>query len=965
MAEENEPNGKLPVLRSAALHVHDRSGESRKELERLSNTLELWHREQAQRGRTVESRLRKLGDDAKKRVAINHNISGLKEARRRSVLRDKNGLHFEEEEEEGSDTEEDGKVAPQFWREKHVFAELDELTKSGKWIHTHRWNYGLEERLKIPIAHKQRSARASAINFVGEIIDEKVEEKARRRSYRWGEPQIPKVSIFGLADIADRLLTKNVMLDVKGFTFHDVIVNIIDKAIKSGIFPLNCRDRAIATLTKNEKRHTSSLSSTRRKSGKDFLDQCLGEEALLVKVGECDYLRESIGTRGESGGKKDTSLLIFARVNFAVEVGMDVHDARFIVIVLGSNSPEKRQLDIEIGCSFAALLQDEFVCAAAYNAQEPEEFIDTFIERIHHIKMVPNIHRPTEKGVTKRQKRLGRALSALAETSKQWAKWEARQNVQLRCNSLPQAMTVMQTYAIPLLMGIFFALIWANVDFESFDHWLGGHHSSGGGVTEVGNASSPARRSLLAASGNSHNPTLFGWNAFGHDVTIQFIVNDILMCFFFGLAVKEITEAVSHGGSMYPPQEKAINPLLGTFGGVFGPVSVYFLFIFILDGAGALPEGATFADVAVGWGIPTATDISLAWVTSLLCFGPGHPAVLYLLLLAVVDDGIGLIIIAVFYTEGTPNLVYLLLVLAAMALSYAFRRLKVYSWQIYVFLAGPLAWAGLINASLHPALALVFVVPFMPLHGEKKEGASEGSAGHDGEHSNGPLHQFEDSVKPFVDVFVLFLFGLVNAGVQVNYIGTMSISILLSLVVGKTLGIGLMSMVGEKIGYPAPEGIGSREAFMVGFIASLGLTVALFVSGVAFPASPRLQGEAKMGALLSIVVALIAILISRGICKFKVPESVARTRESDFDIDVDSDSDDEVIDIAMVRSMRETIKNVGKKISETEKAAGAKIEDIFKKSAPRKLERSVTVNTAQKSQTFSEVELTNNRRSIV
>ena len=86
MAEESEPNGKLPVLRSAALHVHDRSGESRKELERLSNTLELWHREQAQKGRTVESRLRKLGDDAKKRVAIKHKISGLKEARRRSPL---------------------------------------------------------------------------------------------------------------------------------------------------------------------------------------------------------------------------------------------------------------------------------------------------------------------------------------------------------------------------------------------------------------------------------------------------------------------------------------------------------------------------------------------------------------------------------------------------------------------------------------------------------------------------------------------------------------------------------------------------------------------------------------------------------------------------------------------------------------------------------------------------------------
>ena len=87
-----------------------------------------------------------------------------------------------------------------------------------------------------------------------------------------------------------------------------------------------------------------------------------------------------------------------------------------------------------------------------------------------------------------------------------------------------------------------------------------------------------------------------------------------------------------------------------------------------------------------------------------------------------------------------------------------------------------------------------------------------------------------------------------------------------------------MSMIGTKIGYPPPPGIQTRDCFMIGFIASIGLTVALFVSGVAYPNSPVLEGEAKFGALLSILSAGIAILISKTCCKFSVPVKIAREK---------------------------------------------------------------------------------------
>ena len=136
-----------------------------------------------------------------------------------------------------------------------------------------------------------------------------------------------------------------------------------------------------------------------------------------------------------------------------------------------------------------------------------------------------------------------------------------------------------------------------------------------------------------------------GTEVFGRSVTAHFLINEIFMVFFFGIAVKEITESVLPGGALNPIP-KAINPLMGTLGGILGPVGLYFLLTWIIYGG-----TNNFTEVANGWGIPTATDIALAWLVARLVFGNGHPAVNFLLLLAVADDAIGLGIIAVFYPD--------------------------------------------------------------------------------------------------------------------------------------------------------------------------------------------------------------------------------------------------------------------------------------------------------------------------
>ena len=122
------------------------------------------------------------------------------------------------------------------------------------------------------------------------------------------------------------------------------------------------------------------------------------------------------------------------------------------------------------------------------------------------------------------------------------------------------------------------------------------------------------------------------------------------------------------------------------------------------------------ASILHRWGIVTATDIVLAWLVAKLVFGKGHPAIDYLLLLAVADDALGMAIIAVFYPDPTHPVkpIFLLYVVAGMLVSYCLRawyfrensmsKKYVQSWIPYILLGGSLSWVGFIKAHLYPSM---------------------------------------------------------------------------------------------------------------------------------------------------------------------------------------------------------------------------------------------------------------------
>ncbi|RAP29839.1 sodium:proton antiporter [Candidatus Marinamargulisbacteria bacterium SCGC AG-343-D04] len=346
-----------------------------------------------------------------------------------------------------------------------------------------------------------------------------------------------------------------------------------------------------------------------------------------------------------------------------------------------------------------------------------------------------------------------------------------------------------------------------------------------------------------------------------HWSSMHFLVNDIFMVFFFGIAAKEIVESFLDGGALNPVN-KAVNPLLGTIGGVLGPVLLFFALTNYLD----------VTHLNNGWGIPTATDIALAWLAAKLIFGATHPAINFLLLLAIVDDAIGLGIIAIFY--GDPdhpvNPMMLILVGLAMISALILRKKNVRTWPLYIFGPGILSWLGLFNAHLHPALALVFIVPFLPashedpgLFIEEDDETYEREKQKNPHNHHSPLDNFEHFFKGIVD-FGLFFFAFANAGVAFSSVGTITWIIFAALIVGKLIGITLLSYIGIKAGFPLPEGMSVRHLIVVSIIAGIGLTVALFVAGAAYTgAQIAIQGPAKMGALFSGFGFLIAFIIAK------------------------------------------------------------------------------------------------------
>jgi NhaA family Na+:H+ antiporter len=327
--------------------------------------------------------------------------------------------------------------------------------------------------------------------------------------------------------------------------------------------------------------------------------------------------------------------------------------------------------------------------------------------------------------------------------------------------------------------------------------------------------------------------------------SLHFAVNDIGMAFFFALAAKEVVEATAPGGPLHSPRRAAM-PLAAAVGGMIGPALIFVTMTIVFDRP----------NLERGWAIPTATDIAFSYLAARLIFGAKHPAIPFLLLLAIADDALGLLIIAAFYPTGPLRLIdFAVLVSAGMLVAWGLQKRKVVSFWPYILLGGVLSWLGMHRGGVHPALALVPIIPFIP-HAERDPGLFvEAPDAHD------TLDEFEHWFKRPVDV-MLFFFGLVNAGVPFGNFGAGTWFVLVSIIIGKPAGIVAATAIGTLGGLRLPAHVTWREMTVVGIIAGIGFTVALFFATAAFPYG-RLLDETKMGALLSFAAFFIGLAAAR------------------------------------------------------------------------------------------------------
>lgn len=387
-----------------------------------------------------------------------------------------------------------------------------------------------------------------------------------------------------------------------------------------------------------------------------------------------------------------------------------------------------------------------------------------------------------------------------------------------------------------------------------------------------------------------HAPLALTLGPWTWSTDLHFFVNDVLMTIFFLVVGMEIRREMYNGA--LADVRQALLPIIAALGGVVVPALIYV----------ALARGD--AQLLNGWAIPTATDIAFAvGVLALLGKSIPGPLRIFLLALAIIDDIVAVLIIAFFYSGGLDYSGFGI-ALVGLVLVLLFNRMGVAAAWAYV-VPGAILWLGLLHTGAHPTLAGVVLGLMTPVtmrpaqrhHLDVAEQALTRIRSHaqrgqfevDVLHHElriattaqrdllPPVFRLPAMLHPWVAFGVMPIFALANAGVQFGGMDlaatgphTVFWSVLLALVLGKPLGVFLATFLAVKSDVsPLPEGINWRGVLLVGVLAGIGFTMAIFVGGLAF-SDAALLSAAKLGILAASATAAIVGLVYGFIVRHKL-----------------------------------------------------------------------------------------------
>lgn len=379
----------------------------------------------------------------------------------------------------------------------------------------------------------------------------------------------------------------------------------------------------------------------------------------------------------------------------------------------------------------------------------------------------------------------------------------------------------------------------------------------------LGWANSPWAASYL---GLWHTPVGIRLGAFTFERSLEWVVNDGLMVIFFFVVGMEIRREVHHGE--LSEWRRAALPAAAALGGMLAPAALYLVF------AGAPLTRS-------GWGVPMATDIAFA-VGILTLLGKRVPAALRVLLLAlaVIDDLGAIVVIAIFYSSGIAVSGLLVAALGFGGI-FVMQRLGVRAKLAYIA-PSVVAWAGIYAAGIHPTIAGVIVGLVTPVRAwlgpDGFVAGVRGELDHLAQVSPSALSSHEltetlrhvdearrealspaesliETLHPWVAFGIMPAFALANAGVVISG-GTMDTTswtvvtgVAIGLIVGKPVGVLMASWLALRLRLATlPTGLGPRHLVVLGVVAGVGFTMALFIAQLAF-ADAHLLAAAKLGVL--------------------------------------------------------------------------------------------------------------------
>ncbi|HEY4277308.1 MAG TPA: Na+/H+ antiporter NhaA [Conexibacter sp.] len=342
-----------------------------------------------------------------------------------------------------------------------------------------------------------------------------------------------------------------------------------------------------------------------------------------------------------------------------------------------------------------------------------------------------------------------------------------------------------------------------------------------------------------------HTTVTIGPGSAQISLDLQHWVNDLLMALFFFVVGLEIKRELVTGELQ--DRRAAALPAIAAAAGVAAPA-----LIFTLIAAGG--EAGT----GRGWAIPAATDIAFAvGVLALLGARIASGVRLFLLTIAIVDDILAIVIIAVFYSESL-SVGWIAVALAAFAGIVAIQRVGVAQIAAYVPLA-LIAWVAVYESGIHATIAgvvLGLLVPARPFRGRDVHA------------------QLEHGLHPLSAFVIVPLFALANAGVDFGggvlgdaLSSRVTWAVAAGLVLGKLAGISGATLLSLRLGTGRlPAGMRRDQVFGVAALGGIGFTVSLFIADLAFD-DPLLTESAKVGIFIgSIVSGLLGatLLLRRG-----------------------------------------------------------------------------------------------------